>query len=49
MLGNYSTDEELLVHIYSAVSVYSNYTGQSKCLNIVEQGERENSKHFPEP
>ena len=37
MLGNYSTDEELLVHIYSAVSVYSNYTGQSKCLNIVEQ------------
>ncbi|XP_023323387.1 lysosomal Pro-X carboxypeptidase [Eurytemora carolleeae] len=37
MLGNYSTDEELLSHIYSGVSVYSNYTGQSTCLNIAEE------------
>ena len=40
-----STDEELLKHIYSAVSVYSNFTGKAKCLDLeVNLLEREGFK-----
>jgi len=34
LLGNYSTDEELLKHIYAAVAVYTNHTGKAKCLDL---------------
>jgi lysosomal Pro-X carboxypeptidase len=34
--GVYSTDEELITHIFEATSIYFNYTGAAKCLNLAE-------------
>jgi len=33
----HSNDTELLQLVYKAVNVYSNYTGQAKCLNLMEE------------
>jgi len=33
----YNNDTELLQLVYKAVNVYSNYTGESKCLNLMEE------------
>lgn len=34
LLGNNQTDEELLTNIFSAVSIYFNYTETAKCFNL---------------
>merc|ERR1719495_1082512 len=33
----YKEDKVLLTHIFSSVSVYFNYTGKAKCLNIQDE------------
>jgi len=33
----YDDEEELLSHIFQAASVYFNFTGEAKCLNIAEE------------
>jgi lysosomal Pro-X carboxypeptidase len=33
----YNNDTELLHLVYEAVNVYFNYTGQAKCLNLMEE------------
>jgi len=33
----YNNDTELLQHVFKAVNVYFNYTGEAKCLNLMEE------------
>ena len=33
----YDDEQELLQHIFSAASVYFNFTGKSECLNIADE------------
>jgi len=34
LLGKYSSDKELLTHVFAAVNVYFNFTGAAKCFSI---------------
>ena len=33
----FDDDQDLLIHIFEAASVYFNFTGKAECLNIAEE------------
>jgi len=35
--GTYTSDKELITHIFNATSIYFNFTGDAKCLNLAEE------------